>query len=332
MAFNYSLDCFRNFSVYQLAFFVGILGGIFGVLVDLDHIPSIFWSGLQNRLFHFPMLIIAGGVAFCCTAHLGRLYSQLVVRKKMDELNYINPQRSEHLKKDVRPIIACVDTFKNAYKFEQNDLFTGGRSDDEYINYWWDDWQMAEKNLISAGYQTYVFSAVNDTSKFSKKLRDCIGVIASGQDKETGKDISFLSHNDPEFFLKRGQRRFLRDLQYQLEEIKNRCFEGTIDAVIVGGNYFPKGTGGDDKEERENEELRIGYHDSIELLSREVKEALGFEPVIIAGPKEEGGGDDIFYRNDYRRLYLFRPAVGDVTSENYLPKDYDSQEKKWIKK
>lgn len=71
--------------------------------------------------------------------------------------------------------------------------------------------------------------------------------------------------------------RFIDDLQQSLAEVKQQRKEGTIDAVVVGGEYVDRGV---NKKE---------YLGSIQLFSKEVKNVFGFEPVIITGPKTIGG-------------------------------------------
>ncbi len=77
---NWFVYCLRYTSEYQFAFFVGILGGIFGVLVDLDHIPSVFRGGIYPRLWHTPVLIISLFVACYCLAHLAGLLARMVLK------------------------------------------------------------------------------------------------------------------------------------------------------------------------------------------------------------------------------------------------------------
>jgi len=81
MFHDWFLFCVRHTSELEFALFVGILGGIFGVLVDLDHIPSLFRTGIHHRLWHTPVLIISLGIAGCCFAYLGGLLVRLVLKR-----------------------------------------------------------------------------------------------------------------------------------------------------------------------------------------------------------------------------------------------------------
>ncbi|MCX6739128.1 MAG: hypothetical protein NT098_03710 [Candidatus Parcubacteria bacterium] len=161
-------------------------------------------------------------------------------------------------------------------------------------------------------------------NKFSKKFANCAAVIVAGRDKETGKDISFLSHQDPYHFLKYGKVKFTRDFVWCLSEMKRRCFHGTIDTIIAGGNYFEDG-----HDIENNKRYRDDYQKSVAFLSGEIQEALGFEPVVIIGPKTLDDIEHLYYCNNERRLYLLRSSVGDGSSESYFPRNYFAQEKKW---
>lgn len=103
-----------------------------------------------------------------------------------------------------------------------------------------------------------------------------------------------------------------------LNEIKERSVEGTIDAVIFGGMYI-----------KDWVRIQKDYLESVKLLTTEIKNILGFEPLVITGPKTVLGNDDVFYDNEHRRLYIIRPEVGDESTKSYWPSDIDKQKKKW---
>ncbi|MFA6565670.1 MAG: hypothetical protein WCT48_02915 [Candidatus Paceibacterota bacterium] len=241
---------------------------------------------------------------------------------------YKNALKSEHLNKGIKPIIACVDTYDNMEdlgEFEEL-LFSDDTREVESVNFYANPEKLAEKDFKNAGYQTYVISAIDNTDKFSKTFGDCTGTVVTGQDKETKEDISFVSHEEPNFFTKEHPEKFSEDFRLRLQEIKKRCIPGTIDAVIMGGNYYVDVVG----EEFDNNH-RDNYRNSIDILSKEISDVLGFEPPIITGPKLSGGEDHILYRNGQRRLHVLRPQTGKASSESYLPKDFAEQEKKWEK-
>lgn len=241
--------------------------------------------------------------------------------EKFNPSEYKNPLKSEHLKEGMNPIIACVGTYddfnvdetpKNTHDVD----FYGGEK------YWGD------KNFKNFGQGSHVISTVDNANKLSRSYKNCTGVIVAGQDKETGENISFLSHQFPFDLLPTDEyrTRFVNDLQQQLEEIKQKCIPGTIDAIVVGGNY-PQEDVPDKKVKAE--EYQRSYKETIELLSDEVSKTLGFEPVVIIGPKMAEGSDSVLYDNKNRRLYLARAEVGKFSAEAFNPKDFEIQAKKW---
>ena len=241
-----------------------------------------------------------------------------------------NPLKSEHLREGVRPIMACIGTpeqFRDELNgIEPEEVLLDSSSEENSnrnIDWYGDPEELNKQKIKNAGAYSYVMSSIDDLSKFSKSFKNCTGLIVTGTDKETGKNISFLTHQDPEYFLnfRKFKNKLTDDLRTQLEELKKRCEGGTIDAVIVGGNYFENKT-----------KFQENYIQSIELLSKEVKNVLGFEPVVMTGPKTEmgkGGQDDVFFDNDNRRLYIMRREVGKDATKSYLPSDIEEKRREW---
>jgi len=241
-----------------------------------------------------------------------------------NEKPQVNALKSEHLNKGIKPIIACVDTHENLKEFEKE--FKQDPNRPLNVDYYAKPKKLSEKNIKHGGFKTYLISSIDERNKFSNDFTECTGVVVAGIDKETQKNISFLSHEDPFHFLE-NPKGFLSDMQSSLEEMKNRCVPGTIDAIIAAGNYVTDAHRPEKFAERQ--EL---YRGSITMLAQSMKGVLGFEPVVIVGPKNDPThGDYLFYDNENRRLHIFRPDTGDITSESYLPKDIAEQEKKWKK-
>ena len=247
--------------------------------------------------------------------------------EKKSPADSANVLKSEHLNADVRPIIACVGTWKDFYdekgSIVEKIFEKPAKNTDivENVDYYGD--YKSPTEYKTAGGWSYVISPINDKDKMSSAYKDCTGVAISGVDKETGNNISFLSHQDPEYFLAGGKMEdeFFKDLQERTTELKEKCVPGTIDAVIFGGKY---------KLDKKNsaEEYRRNYRDSIDFLSSAIFKILGFVPTVVAGPKTDES-DNVYFDNKNRRLYLVRPKVGNSTDESYLPKDMEEQEKKW---
>lgn len=244
-----------------------------------------------------------------------------------------NPLKAEHLKEGVPPIIAAVGTFGQFLKnseglqkfFKEGDMHSLeiDSSRNSNVDYFGNPRLMRKKGFENSGRETYVISPVDNLDKFSVGFMNCTGLIAAGRDKETGENISFLSHQDPNYFLRWGLKKhnFIRNLKTRLKELKERSEEGTIDAVIVGGNYL--------KDDNKFQKFKKWYLGSIKLLGEETSEILGFEPIVLSGPKFVDGGDEVFYNNKERHVYLIRPEVGDKSTEPYIAKNIGEQEKEW---
>ena len=259
----------------------------------------------------------------------------LFERENIMKLSKKNPLCSEHLKKGEKCIIACFGTFRD---FEKTDpesckILLSPSSDEtsaiEVIDY---DAKPSDGKNISAktaGYQTYVISLISGRDKITRYLYDCTSVFAVGREKKTGKNISFLSHQDPKKFLKeRYQKQFTKDLSESLEELKNRCVKRTVDIVISGGQYPWKHSGAE-WSWAEAEIFRALYRQSISLLSDIVMEVFGFEPVVISGPKKVERSDAIMCINKTRRMHIVKPQVGESMTESFLPRNFGTQEEKW---
>jgi hypothetical protein len=240
--------------------------------------------------------------------------------------------RIEHLKVGVPAIMACVGTIE---QFRRNPgaekfAFQEGRqelSGADNVNFYGYPHVLAEQNFKNPEDNSYVISPIDGLDKFSQWFGNCTGLVVAGYDKQTGENLSFLTHQNPAYFLGLDADRdsFVSDLRKHLSELKEKCGEGTIDAAIVGGTYFK----GEDHED--NQIHRENYLDSIELLSGEVSSILGFEPIVMTGPKTVSLGvrDNVFYENQSRRLYISRPKVGDGSTESFTPGNIKEQEKKW---
>ena len=219
----------------------------------------------------------------------------------------------KHLKDVSDAIIACVGTFEQITKdpIAQKKHFLDKllqSSKVHNVDYFGDPISLVEKKMKNAGKNSYAISPIDDLDKFSNTFKNCTGLLVTGKDKETGKNISFLSHQDPGYFLNKedNRRAFTSDLRQR-----------TVDAVIVGGNTQRSG------------KFHKDYLESIQFLSTEVTSVFGFEPVVMTGPKTVAGGENVIYDNEHRRLYVVRPEVGNETTESFLPSDIQTQQKKW---
>ncbi|MDD4995879.1 MAG: hypothetical protein PHW15_00165 [Patescibacteria group bacterium] len=238
----------------------------------------------------------------------------------------INPIKSEHLREGIKPIMACVgtpDDFPEPIKkvmSKENKLVN--------VNFYENFIGLSLKRFKNAGEYSYVISNINNKNKFSECFLNCTGLIVAGFSKKTNENISFVSHQNPGFFLEseNNKKKFSKDLRQRLLKLKDKSLDKTIDAVIVGGNYF--------SQQGKVNEFGEDYFASIKLLSEEVLKILGFEPVVIIGPKiidRNHGDEDIFYDNKNRQLYIVRLSVDNKTAKSFIPSDLEEQSKNWDK-
>ncbi len=237
-----------------------------------------------------------------------------------------------HLKEGVPAIMACIgtpDDFRESPGLEKFVFRKTSFMDipGAYnVDYSGPHRLLVEQNFKNPETGSYVISPIDDFNKFSQTFHDCTGLVVAGYDKKTGQNISFLSHQDPKYFseTKANRDTLISDLRERLLELKERCREGTIDAAIFGGKYLKPVNS-------ENSRLyQKNYLDSIKLLADETKKVLGFEPIVMTGPKKARyGADDVFYDNEHRRLYIARPEVGDSSTQSFTPSAIEDQEKKW---
>lgn len=235
------------------------------------------------------------------------------------ENKFITPKAEKHLDlkiPGVKPIVACIATendFRRGEMIGAESLISAKKrvingTASHNIDFDENADILTRKKFLNNGDDTYIISVIDGKNKYSKKFLDCTGFVVTGIDRLTGKNISFLSHQNPSSFLADKKSYFINDLHLQLEEIKKRCLPGSIDAVIIGGNsstvHHPLGP-----------DFSTVYLQSIKLLSQETQKVLGFDPVDINGPKPAVSNykDEVYYDNDNRALYFIRPIVNKST-------------------
>lgn len=214
-------------------------------------------------------------------------------------INPINPVKSEHLKEGVKPIQVCIGTPKD-FKISMNHLRSSTNLYPKRHEKITTKFKLNDPEDIRwHPFPGFTMSEVNNRDKFSKYFSPCTGVVVKGTDKVTNKNLSFLSHQSIGVTLDKTHIQenedFLTTLKQHLIDIKNASADGTIDAVIIGG------------------ESNNNYTEAANIISSGVKEVLGFKPVIINGPKETSHGEDyIYYDNENGRLYFIRPEVNQI--------------------
>ena len=230
---------------------------------------------------------------------------------------------AEHLAEGFYPIMASVGTYQEhkaaieAINTLEEIKFSGHNANFS-----------AHPDLLDMqGFKTslkggYVISPLDEKAKFTEGLYNCTSLVAVGREKGTGRELSFLTHQKPDKISLDGD--FATDLKSQLQELKDRCEEGSVDVIISGGQFFTK--------------FIQQYEDSLKILDHLVRDVLGFEPIVIVGPKGEYDKsekkvdvfkDNIYFDTQKRRMYDVRPENQDLYNENFKPDKIKEMEDKW---
>ena len=98
----------------------------------------------------------------------------------------VDTTRSEHLKDPQHAIIACHNTEKDlVLNLDPNNT--------EYVDY--DEQDSTNPTHLKYAYSFSDFPP-NSKDKITQNLFNCTSVVVSGVDKETGRKISFLTHQN----------------------------------------------------------------------------------------------------------------------------------------
>ena len=255
-----------------------------------------------------------------------------------------NALKNEHLNKGILPIMGAI--------YDRSKLDTDSS---EFINNFEKnadnlDFRLNKEKFLSnkSGKNkegTYLMSKIDNQNKISKGYFDCTGVCFSGVDKNTGENISFISHQNPESILENTaiMQRFKDDLNKKIDDFISRSKPGTVDAVVVGGNkdinysdtlnsvdidnmnpqqiqdYMDKQYGGPFEK----------YCKSIFFVSKIIFNKLKYYPVVISGPnsnvKENDPSHDnaldLYFDTKNKRVYQVRPENESVNNESYSGED-----------
>ncbi len=184
---------------------------------------------------------------------------------------------------------------------------------------------LEEKGFKLAGPHSFLISPSRENNWCSDHYFNCTGVVAIGRSKKTGKEISFLSHQDPRYFIDGNYEEsqiFKQALQDSLEELKHECEEGTIEVSLVGGNFNSTATAADYRHEH--------YRQSIEILREIVQESMGFDPTVLTGPNNRiGSGTDIVVKTQNRKVSILRNEQPSAFDLPYQANEFDTVAKTW---
>lgn len=171
------------------------------------------------------------------------------------------------------------------------------------------------KNKIrNAGLGTYMISESNDRNKYSEGYFNCTGLVVVGEDLESGKQISFMSHQNPSNFLHRSKEKFIQDMVDAFNELKEKVKEKSIDVVIFAGQ---KNSSRD-------------YESSVQLLGELFKKEFNLEPTVMTGPNSVSfSSTEVYFDTQNRRLFIIRPLQKNKLNESYTPTELEQKRKDW---
>jgi len=238
------------------------------------------------------------------------------------------PQEQVHLREGI-PVISgeIVDTAKGNPELEA----LRERMDEDGETHWVDfeggDLEALEaEGFKDAGVESYLISPIGERSWFSDRYMSCTGVIAIGRDATTGKELSFLSHQDPNYFVegdKDKRETFSRALDDSLKELGTRAEKDSIEVLLVGGNFNPAASVRDYTHDQ--------YKKSIQKLRQIIQQSMGFDPKVLTGPNYSVGSETVVVvETQKRKVWIDRDKQPSEFDQPYQANDVDEVEKKWL--
>lgn len=193
--------------------------------------------------------------------------------------------------------------------------------------------ELWEQGILSGGDKTYVFSQTNKQDKYSDNYLDCTGLLIAGKRKKDKEKISFITHQDPKFFIenKENKKHFKNKLNEKLASFLEECDLEAINPIIFGGNLLE-----DKREDVFDENFVLGrddvedvdkyfpdkyrtYLDSVNFLDFVISEKTKIHPKVALGPNDNWESASNFYGenrhalsayfdNKEMKLYLIGPT------------------------
>lgn len=141
---------------------------------------------------------------------------------KNNDIKIENELNAAHLNSPDLAVMTCVgptEYFKNEDgSYDHN--FQSLIEESEPVNFHAPVEELDSLGIENNGEQTYVISGISEKPKRSTSFYNCTGVIAVGRDKEAGKNISFVTHQEPSKFLSEFKDEFNDSFTSKLNELK----------------------------------------------------------------------------------------------------------------
>jgi len=193
----------------------------------------------------------------------------------------------DHLENGQEPIFCTVE---DRERLSRETIEYGFRKTGEtnytFLNYEAPTKQLREGNVLVESDQNarYLISPIDATWKISQEYFNCQGLVVSGMTHE-GTRVGFMTHHNPHLLGSKSlASSFFADLEGQLTALRSQTKEGTIDAVIFGGDAFttaPRSKKAIDPTLDNADEYRI----AAETVAQTTEKILGFTPRITEGPR-----------------------------------------------
>jgi len=160
-----------------------------------------------------------------------------------------------------------------------------------------------EKN---EGDGVYIMSGINSNNKVSEGYAMCTGLVVAGVGPG-GKNISLMTHQNPDAVLQSRRNSFPDSLRARLREMRELTREGTVSAVIFAGAL----DSGDSPQWIQGY-VAHAYRSSVQFLQKEIADTLGVQAQVVESPNlafaDSTETVDVFFENDRRRLHVMRRA------------------------
>ena len=229
-------------------------------------------------------------------------------------------EKFNHLEKGIPQIMVGIQTYYGPYhKFKLPPNVELLKKYSEDIHWQSNPVYYREHHIKSNQNGTYVISEASEKNKYSEGYLNCTGLIMIGVDKETGDNISVVTHQQSDSTTLADAEKFIRDLATTVKDFVQQCKPKTIDALIVGGN---------DNDKNNLTEYRESAQDIINIASP----FLGFAPRMATGPKITNGKYDtnIYLDTENRRLHLFMPTQENArVYEDFALENIEIQKEKY---
>lgn len=191
-----------------------------------------------------------------------------------------------------------------------------GRRDEDVVvvDFYASEDDKRQRQQKSAGTQTYVISPVTTKDIVSSEHLNCTGSVFVGRG-ESGRQLAFVTHQDPTEVLYENRSRFAEDFARSLDEFLGSIERDTVAYGFFGGNYFHAMTGGTGSKSSQATLYSEHYVSSITLLADMAHKHIPWlEPVAVVGPNLRPSPVHFRFRTQKRKL--------EVVTEEHLPSGF----------